>query len=278
MLCRVQKHVRTMADASVAVQRSCVELWLPGGEDKRVEVLVCHVGQPSALDVHAPSQPSEALAPLTAAPPASQATNDAVTTAANAGAGVGAGAGASSITDRAAGGNTADDVATSAEAAAPVPGESDAPRDLLEAKRSIYGTRLIPKPGAVDDSTSSDSGEDEVIEAWEVDMALWAHVWITSVIMSEVLLSKPMVAAVKGKRVFEIGAGSGMPAAVAALAGAAVSTASDLYPAGLEVARHTAEANDVPPGVMQYRALDWNNAVPEDLRGQVDVVIGSDVM
>lgn len=149
----------------------------------------------------------------------------------------------------------------------------------------------------------------------QVGNDLWAHVWVTSVIMCEMLLSMGESGLLAGVSAFELGAGSSMNAAAAVMAGAKDMLATDISAAGLAVAARTATLNHIrvkagkdlvsdslhkdgtggssssttadgssaasatggDGGEASFRIHDWNDLKTAP-NGACDLVIGSDVL
>ena len=108
-------------------------------------------------------------------------------------------------------------------------------------------------------------------EEFELDERLpyWADVWPSARVLGAEVLQMTG----DGRTLLELGCGSGLVAACAALAGFAV-TATDYYEAALEFTAVNTHAN---AGVhIATRLIDWRN-LPDDL-GRYDVVLASDVL
>jgi predicted nicotinamide N-methyase len=95
----------------------------------------------------------------------------------------------------------------------------------------------------------------------------WAYPWSGGAALARHILDRPE--AVRGRRVLDVGAGGGIVAIAAALAGARAVTASELDPIGSEALRLNLEAN----GVAAVIAGDVTDAPPP----AVDLVAGGDV-
>jgi predicted nicotinamide N-methyase len=74
----------------------------------------------------------------------------------------------------------------------------------------------------------------------------WAAVWPGAALLCRLILDEPE--RVRGRRLFDVGCGSGVVAIAASLAGVQLATANDLHPAALDAARLNAEANGVTLG------------------------------
>ncbi|MFU8814487.1 MAG: class I SAM-dependent methyltransferase [Pseudomonadales bacterium] len=83
----------------------------------------------------------------------------------------------------------------------------------------------------------------EVMRAVIARPAYWAFCWGSGLALARYLLDHPEW--VRGRRVLDLGSGSGVVAVAAALAGAARVTACDNDPAALEATRANAKANGV---------------------------------
>ena len=92
----------------------------------------------------------------------------------------------------------------------------------------------------------------------------WAFCWGAGQALARYVMDRPEV--VRGKRVVDFGAGSGVAGIAAALAGAADVIAVDIDQLALRVAQSNAEQNGV--------TLDVATVVPEDW----DVLLASDVL
>jgi predicted nicotinamide N-methyase len=95
----------------------------------------------------------------------------------------------------------------------------------------------------------------------------WAYPWSGGAALARYLLDRPEVA--RGRRVLDLGAGGGIVAIAAGLAGAAAVTASEIDTNGIEALRLNLEANSVVATIVG----DLTGAVPPD----VDLVTGGDV-
>jgi predicted nicotinamide N-methyase len=114
----------------------------------------------------------------------------------------------------------------------------------------------------------------QATETWlqehNVDPPYWAFCWPGGQAIARYLLDHPE--AVRGKRVIDFAAGSGVSSMAAARAGAASTLANDIDALSLVAARLNAEANGLAVGV---NADDWL-AGPEGMP-DADVVIAGDV-
>ena len=98
----------------------------------------------------------------------------------------------------------------------------------------------------------------------------WASAWVGGQALARYLLDHP--AAVSGKRVLDLGSGSGLAAIAAALAGAASVTANDIDPFAIAVIGMNAAANHVTIVPMLGDMLDDHSI--ED----VDVILVGDTL
>ncbi len=85
----------------------------------------------------------------------------------------------------------------------------------------------------------------EVMQAVIARPAYWAFCWGSGLALARYLLDHPQW--VRGRRVVDLGSGSGVVAVAAALAGAARVVACDNDPAALEATGHNAALNGVAP-------------------------------
>ena len=121
----------------------------------------------------------------------------------------------------------------------------------------------LARPGAPEDLIDEDE--------YAVDERLpyWAELWPSARVLAEVLIDEPL----RGKRVVELGCGIGLPAIVAALAGAEV-TATDWYESALRATCANAERSGVHLGT---RLLDWRSPPADLLASPFDLVVAADV-
>lgn len=105
----------------------------------------------------------------------------------------------------------------------------------------------------------------EEAQAVVAEPAYWSFCWASGQAMAEFLLKHPEW--VKGKRVLDFGAGSGVAGIAAALAGAREVICCDIDPAALDACAANAQLN----GVQVELSQDWRQ--PE-----VDVILASDVL
>lgn len=157
--------------------------------------------------------------------------------------------------------------------------------------------------GSASDSSDSDS---DLSDVWEVEMNLWAYVWVTNTLLCEVLFS--IGEHLGGAAVLELGAGSCVGAVGAALAAPTASVvATDIEAAGLDVGRcvliasmptstsyrclaftrshlpcscsESAKLNGLGEERLRFATLDWTEdspaAAPAD---SFDLIIGADVL
>lgn len=108
------------------------------------------------------------------------------------------------------------------------------------------------------------------LEEQNVDPPYWAFCWPGGQAVARFLLDNPDH--VRGKRVIDFAAGSGVSSIAAARAGAATVTANDIDALSLVAARLNAEANGL---VVATSAEDWLAGPPG--APEADVVIAGDV-
>jgi predicted nicotinamide N-methyase len=120
---------------------------------------------------------------------------------------------------------------------------------------------------------------DDVVALWEAleegqvdpgtDPPFWAAAWPGGQALARYVLDHPEVVA--GRAVLDLGAGSGLVAVAALLAGAATVIASEVDPYGMAAVVANAEANGVGPVTVVGDLLD------EDPDADIDVVLAGDV-
>ena len=114
----------------------------------------------------------------------------------------------------------------------------------------------------------------QATEAWleqrNVDPPYWAFCWPGGQTIARYLLDNPGM--VRGKRVIDFAAGSGISSMAAARSGAASVTANDIDQLSLVAARLNAEANGL---AFEVSADDWLAGADE--APEADVVIAGDV-
>ena len=96
----------------------------------------------------------------------------------------------------------------------------------------------------------------------------WAYVWAGGLVLARYLRDRPET--VRGKRVLDLGAGSGLVGIVAAQAGAKTVLAADIDPFAIAAARLNAAANRV---LLEVTADDLVEGAEPD----VDIVLAGDV-
>ncbi len=121
----------------------------------------------------------------------------------------------------------------------------------------------LTRPGTPEDLIDEDE--------YAVDERLpyWAELWPSARVLAEVLLDEPL----GGKRVIELGCGIGLPAIVAALAGAEV-TATDWYESALQASCANAERSGAQ---LRTRLLDWRSPPADLVATPFDLVLAADV-
>ncbi|MCW5735215.1 MAG: methyltransferase [Enhydrobacter sp.] len=114
----------------------------------------------------------------------------------------------------------------------------------------------------------------EATEAWmeqqNIDPPFWAFCWPGGQAIARYLLDNPVT--VRGKRVIDFAAGSGVSSMAACRCGAAAVTANDIDLLSLVAARLNAEANGL---AFEVSADDW--LANPDRAPAADVVIAGDV-
>lgn len=117
-------------------------------------------------------------------------------------------------------------------------------------------------PGVLEGPLSHDEAQ-----AVQAEPAYWSFCWASGQVLGQYLLDHPDVVA--GKRVIDVGCGSGVVAIAAALAGARDVVACDLD----EGALAAVAANAVLNGVTVTLCRDWQRR-----DGQFDVITAADVL
>ncbi|MDZ7714500.1 MAG: 50S ribosomal protein L11 methyltransferase [Rhodovibrio sp.] len=151
----------------------------------------------------------------------------------------------------------------------PLPEPAREPAAFVREQTSLASPRLIPEIaiyGANELNPLWHASEDELAENG-VPPPYWAFAWAGGQALARYLLDTPEV--VRGKRVLDFAAGSGLCAIAALKAGAASATASDLDPFACAAMRLNAVANDV--------ALEVTDADVIDAPASYDVVLAGDV-
>jgi predicted nicotinamide N-methyase len=134
-------------------------------------------------------------------------------------------------------------------------------------------TQTIELPGGelrlMQPSEAAELPDDGAVE-WAPIAPYWAILWRSGLALASELDG----AALKGRRVVELGCGLAVPSIAAALAGADV-LATDMDEEALALAERNARANGVE---LEPMRVDW--ASPEDLvaRGPFDLVLASDLL
>lgn len=109
--------------------------------------------------------------------------------------------------------------------------------------------------------------DDQVVSAIMEAPPYWSFCWASGQVLAQRILANP--AWVAGKRVLDLGCGSGVVAIAAALAGARESIACDLDVAALLAAQANAEAN----GVQLCISNDLNAVA-----GHIHILFGADIL
>jgi predicted nicotinamide N-methyase len=100
----------------------------------------------------------------------------------------------------------------------------------------------------------------------------WAFAWPGGQVLARYVLGHPGL--VTGRRVLDLGSGSGLVAIAAARAGAATVAASEIDPLAAAAIRLNAAANGVPAPLITGDVLDGDG---DDDGGRADVVLAGDV-
>lgn len=214
-----------------------------------VTVTVAHVEDPSSVDVGATSEENE-----TEAPPAAETAPESKEAAAKEAAAAG------DLMPRI---DSLGRVVRGRPAAGASAGASDKP------------TPKDTGPWSGSDSVSDSDASSALSDVWEVEMALWAYVWVTNVVLGELVLS--LGPALSKCRVLELGAGSCLASVVAAMGGARHVHATDIEERGLTVGQLSARLNGVASDRFTFAAFDWTK-LDEAADSSWDLVIGADVL
>mmetsp|Transcript_94054 Transcript_94054/g.155470 ORF Transcript_94054/g.155470 Transcript_94054/m.155470 type:complete len:214 (+) Transcript_94054:3-644(+) len=102
-----------------------------------------------------------------------------------------------------------------------------------------------------------------------------AGVWQSEVLLARYLVANPDL--VNGKRVLEMGCGTGLSGVVASRLGASSVLLTDYVDSVLKRADRNAKAN-AKGALIEARKLSWSEAVPQELRGNIDVILASDCL
>ena len=150
-------------------------------------------------------------------------------------------------------------------------------KDPSQAERADFirrHTRLLPVPHApeialhlADEATALWEKTEEELEAVGLPPPFWAFAWAGGQALARHLLDRP--ALVRGRRVLDVGSGSGLVAIAAARAGAAHVMANDLDPFALSATGLNAAANGVAVETCGRNLVGSNP--------QADVVLAGDV-
>jgi predicted nicotinamide N-methyase len=117
-------------------------------------------------------------------------------------------------------------------------------------------------PSVLEGPISHDEAQAVVAEP-----AYWSFCWASGQALAAYILERPEL--VRGKRVLDFGAGSGVVAIAAAMAGASEVIACDIDPAALDAAAANAWLNNVTLTLCQ----DWHSR-----GGDVDILTAADVL
>lgn len=129
-------------------------------------------------------------------------------------------------------------------------------------------------------------GDDAYEKAMKVETArlltekgiFWSRVWPAGLALGLHLLEESDLCT--GRSVLELGAGLGIGAVCAAVAGASLVVATDIAPKGLAFAKQSVVDNGLDPGTSSFKTAtwDWNEPPPPGLAGPYDVVLAGDVI
>lgn len=107
-----------------------------------------------------------------------------------------------------------------------------------------------------------------------MDPSYGMYVWPCSPVLAQYLWFNREH--IKGKRILEIGAGTGLPGIVAALLGSRV-TLSDSSPLGLKHCQRNVEANGLTANEVPVVGISWGLFNPALFQlGPIDIILGSD--
>ncbi|HBM13208.1 MAG TPA: nicotinamide N-methylase, partial [Rhodospirillaceae bacterium] len=118
-------------------------------------------------------------------------------------------------------------------------------QQLIRENTKIMSPRLLPEMKlhlAQDDVPLYRMGEDE-LDALGIGTPYWAFAWAGGQALGRYILDNPQV--VRGRKVLDFGAGSGMVAIAAAMAGAFDVIANDIDPVAADAMQMNADLNDV---------------------------------
>jgi predicted nicotinamide N-methyase len=138
--------------------------------------------------------------------------------------------------------------------------------DVVEEEMAVAGHRLrLAHPRCAEELIDEDD------YARDERLPYWAELWPSArVLAGAIAAGRPA-----GRRVLELGCGVGLPAVVAALAGAQV-LATDWYAEALAFTRANAAAAGAR---LETILLDWGRPAPELLaRAPFDLVVGADLL
>lgn len=116
---------------------------------------------------------------------------------------------------------------------------------------------------------SAESLIDEAAFAVDERLPYWADIWPSSRVLADILVRHQG----DGRRVLELGSGSGLVACALAVAGYSI-VASDYYPASLVTTAQNVLTNT--GRTIETRLIDWRD-LPADLE-RFDVVVAADVL
>ncbi|NKB56991.1 MAG: methyltransferase [Alphaproteobacteria bacterium] len=118
-------------------------------------------------------------------------------------------------------------------------------RTFISRNTAVVAPRLVPEIQlhlAAEARPLYSAGEDE-LAAMGIGAPYWAFAWSGGQALARYVLDRPETLA--GRRVLDFGAGSGLVAIAAALAGAAAVTAADIDPVAVEAMALNRSLNDV---------------------------------
>jgi predicted nicotinamide N-methyase len=127
--------------------------------------------------------------------------------------------------------------------------------------------RLLKKDAPLKDAAPARDGNPHLFD-WQGPRPYWAFAWASGQALARFIFDNPEI--VRGKRVVDFGAGSGIAAIAAAVAGAASVIAADVDPIAVEAIILNASLNDVAVSATQEDVLtrsesDWEVLLAGDV-------------